>query len=131
MAQSNVETLRAMYEALGKGDMESVRAALAENCHWNLGGDNLVSGHYSGKEDIMDLFASLKELTRGTYWVELDEISGEGDTLTAQTKVSGERDGSYGEYVTQGSWMFIDGKMHSFSESYPDEASVDNFWRSF
>ena len=128
MAQSDAEILRSTYDALGKDDLDAVRAALADNVVWHLPGDNLVDGDYSGPQEVRDLFASIKELTGGTLWIELGEISEDGDTLTALTTVSGERDGSQGEYVARSTWSFADGRISSCFEGYDDQAGVDAFW---
>lgn len=57
----NAAALRKGYEAFVAGNLDMVAETIAEDAVWHLGGDSPVSGHYQGREQIMELFAGLAE----------------------------------------------------------------------
>lgn len=63
----NAVTMRRAFEAFGRGDLETVRQSLADDCTWTAPGDTPISGTFRGWEEISNMFVSLFELTGGTH----------------------------------------------------------------
>lgn len=63
----NAVTMRRAFEAFGRGDLETVRQSLADDCTWTNPGSTPISGTYRGWEEISNMFVSLFELTGGTH----------------------------------------------------------------
>jgi ketosteroid isomerase-like protein len=56
-AQQDAELVRRGYEAFIAGDMEWLNEHLHENVVWHVPGNNLMSGDYRGREDVLAFFA--------------------------------------------------------------------------
>ncbi|MDH3189445.1 MAG: nuclear transport factor 2 family protein [Acidimicrobiia bacterium] len=52
----NLEAARAGYEAFAGGDLAAVSELMADDVVWHVGGSNMVSGDYQGKEAVLGLF---------------------------------------------------------------------------
>lgn len=63
----NAVTMRRAFEAFGRGDLESVRQSLADDCTWTQPGSTPISGVYRGWDEISSMFLRLFELTGGTH----------------------------------------------------------------
>lgn len=63
---SNAMTMRRAFEAFGKGDLETVRQSMSDDCTWISPGDATIAGTFRGWEEISSMFVSLFELTGGT-----------------------------------------------------------------
>ena len=63
----NAITMRRAFDAFGRGDLETVRQSLADDCTWTALGNTPISGVYRGWEEISNMFLSLFELTGGTH----------------------------------------------------------------
>ena len=90
----NVELMRKGYAAFGRGDMETLRSELFQpDIVWHQVGDNLVSGDYSGAEQVLALFGNIFQLTGGNFRPELREILATDDLILGIGVSNGTRDG--------------------------------------
>src|SRR5258708_29002508 len=90
----NIERMERGYEALAKGDMETLRSELFQpDSVWHVPGDNPRSGDYSGAEQVLGLFGSLFETTGGTFRAHLTNITGKDDLVIGVGRASGSRNG--------------------------------------
>ena len=60
---SNAAVVRRGYEAFASGDAETLAALIAEDAVWHVGGRNLFSDTYQGREAIFTYFRKLREFT--------------------------------------------------------------------
>lgn len=56
-AQEDAELVRRGYDAFIAGDMEWMNEHLHENIVWHVPGNNVLSGDYSGRENVLAFFA--------------------------------------------------------------------------
>src|SRR5437879_12848029 len=61
-AQDDAELVRRGYEAFIAGDMEWLNEHLHENVVWHVPGQNVTSGDYRGREDVLGYFAKAVQL---------------------------------------------------------------------
>ena len=114
----NVETIRGLYEAFGRGDVPSILAALAPDVSWTEAGGSPYGGTYRGPDAVLqNVFMRI-----GTEWDGYSAVAHEivdgGDTVVAL--------GTYdGTYRTTGKrfqapfahvWKLRDGKIASFHQ---------------
>jgi ketosteroid isomerase-like protein len=85
---ANVERARRAYEAFGKGDMQAVGEFMADDIVWHVGGNNVISGDYRGKDAVFGFFGRLMQETGGTFKTEVHDILANdkhGATLVTNT----------------------------------------------
>ena len=68
---NNTDQLRRGYAAFSSGDLDTLTEVIAADCQWIVGGDNALTGTYSGRDAVFDYFAKLLGSTDGTFTVEL------------------------------------------------------------
>lgn len=74
MSHPHEDTLRAIYEAFAKGDIETVMGLYTDDIEFHVSGRSPVSGSYSGKDEVLGLYGKLAELSGGTFRVEALDI---------------------------------------------------------
>jgi ketosteroid isomerase-like protein len=55
--QSDAQLVRQGYDAFIAGDMEWLNEHLADSIVWHVPGNNVLSGDYRGKEEVLSFFA--------------------------------------------------------------------------
>jgi uncharacterized protein len=70
MSQTNQGTLKTIYDAFSRGDVNTVMGLLSDDVRYHISGRSLVSGDYSGKGEVLQLFTKLMELSQGTFSLE-------------------------------------------------------------
>jgi ketosteroid isomerase-like protein len=75
--QSNVQIVRNVYEAFGKGDMEAVGDVLADDIVWRWPGRHPLAGDCHSKVELFKLLGQVAEETSGTERVEVRDIAGQ------------------------------------------------------
>ena len=129
MAQSDAEILRSAYDAFAGGDVPAVLAVFAEDIEFRIPGDSLVSGTYTGHDEVVGFFQQLGELSDGTFTVTAQEILDNGTgTVVALCELAGERNGRNPTFDTVQVWRVADGKATSFREFNDDQSGLDAFW---
>jgi ketosteroid isomerase-like protein len=124
--RSNVDTVRAVTEALGRGDLLAVMGMVAKDVRWAVNAADRESapwfGVYEGKRSLPDFFAELAKLTFTDFT--LKAILSDGDLVitwlhVAFTSPSG-REVDMEEVQI---WQLTDGKVTSV-DTLLDTAAV-------
>lgn len=116
MSQSNVDTIRAGYEAFGRQDIPAVMAAFDPGIEWTSPDSLPNGGTFHGPEDVGGFFASL-----GDTWAELNVEPGEyldaGDDVIVigRHRVAG-HNGVRADLDFVHRWTLRDGKIVRFYE---------------
>lgn len=63
----NAVKLKSAHEAFQKGDLDALFSILAEDCVWHMPGDNVLSGDFRGRAQIMESFGRLQQNV-DSYW---------------------------------------------------------------
>jgi uncharacterized protein len=126
---TQVERLRQGYENFGKGDLEAIRADLAPDIVWHVGGNSPLTGDYRGLDEVFALFGRFFQETGGTLKNEVHDILANDTHGIVLFMQSAERNGKKletnivhvihldGEGRIKESWFF------------PEKAAeVDQFW---
>jgi ketosteroid isomerase-like protein len=126
MSHPHEHTLRTVYDAFGKGDIETVMGLYTDDIAYHVSGRSPVSGVYSGKDEVLGLFGKLMERSGGTFRVEALDILANDEHGVVLTFERGQRGGKTLENRAVHVWNFRDGKCAQF-RGYNEEV-WDEFW---
>ena len=124
----NADLARRGYKAFGEADMEALTELIAEDAVWHVGGNNVVSGDYKGREAVFGLFGKLGELSEGTMSIELhDVLANDEHTVVLAGITAG---GSRGNLaINSADTMHIsNGQLKEFWTFSSDEAAWDAYF---
>ncbi|MBV9216683.1 MAG: nuclear transport factor 2 family protein [Acidobacteria bacterium] len=119
----NVNTIKGIYEAFGRGDIAAIVDTCTDNVLWrtHLPSNVPWSGNFDGKSNVPRFFQAINDNVQTTSF-EPQEFVADGDTVVST--------GTYGCKVTSTGkdtstkWVFIwkvrDGKVYSY-EQFHDE----------
>jgi ketosteroid isomerase-like protein len=129
MNHPNMERLRAFLAAYAAKDTESIRAALADDAVWHVGGTHRMSGDYRGADAILAYFDQVGTETGGTVQLETLELLANDHRGAAFLRVTGERAGRHLD-VTMAEAIHFDeeGRIHEFWAHATDQDAIDRFW---
>ena len=91
---TNAALVRTLYEARARGDLEAVRALLAEDIVWHepdVGSEH--TGDLLGPDAVLAMMRKAQELTGGTFSLAPREVVASGEHAVAMIDWSAERGG--------------------------------------
>jgi uncharacterized protein len=71
----SIHLVRQGYDAFSRGDMTALAEVLHPDVEWFVGGDNALTGGYSGRDATFSYFGRLFARTNGTATVEVLELT--------------------------------------------------------
>ena len=125
----SVTTLRGLAGAVSAGDLDAFVDAYAEDALFRVGGDNLVSGDYRGRQSIRCFLMTLFEMTDGTLHLEVDDVIGTDNHGMMFWHLTGRRKDR--TLDARGAMAFKLDDEHRITESWflhDDQAGYDRFW---
>lgn len=129
MATANEQLVRDGYAAFSAGDMDTLREIMVPNMVHSVPGDNLISGDYTGIDNVLAYYGKLFELSGGTMSVTLNSVTAKGDDHgIAQHSTTAERNGKTLEADVTLDFTIKDGKIVRIDEKNDDQAAEDAFW---
>src|SRR2546422_5203690 len=114
MSNGNEDTLRTVYDAFTKGDVDTVMGLYTDDIKFHVSGRGLVSGDYSGKGEVLGFFGKLMELSGGTFHLEVLDILANNEHGITLTMERGQRGGKTLENRAVHVWEIRDGKCTQF-----------------
>jgi uncharacterized protein len=128
--QTKVAMARKGYTAFNEGDLAGAMETIADGIVWHVGGDNPLSGDYTGKEAVMEMLARFGQLTEGTYEADVHDILASEEHTVAVGTYTATRHGR-----THSS-RFVDiihstptGHAKEFWRFNEDQAAEDQFFK--
>ena len=127
--QQNVETVKEMYAAFGRGDIDAIVAKCTNDVEWITHLDPIVpwSGDHSGKDFVPAFFGAIFGSVDVTAF-EPQEFVAQGDTVISIGSFSCHARANDKDATSR--WIFIwkfrDGMVSSY-EQFHDENLVDAF----
>jgi ketosteroid isomerase-like protein len=128
VADSNVEVLRRLYDALAEGDFEAVMGLMADDISAHVPGKSQVAGEYEGKEAVGGYVGKLAELSGGTLRFEPHDVmasDGHGVGLVKDLAERGERKLAMNNVHV---WHVSDGAVREIWVYPGDLYAWDEFW---
>ena len=92
VTQPDEDLVRAASAAFGRGDLDALRDQfIAHDIIWHIAGTGPLAGHYHGAAQVMELLATISELSGGTVRTELRDVS--DDRTVVFTAIRAGREG--------------------------------------
>jgi ketosteroid isomerase-like protein len=114
-AEDNVKTIKAVYEAFGRGDLPAILDAVSDDVDWASDAESTEVpwwGVHRGKDQVSDFFVKLATATDTTRFDVL-ELMGEGDVVLAVVRfgVTSKTTGRHADMNLHHYWKFRDDKI--------------------
>jgi uncharacterized protein len=126
-AQEDAELVRRGYEAFIAGDMEWLNEHLHENVVWHVPGQNVTSGDYRGREDVLGYFAKAVQLALPEF--EMHDIVASDDHVIALATIRWRRNDNGETFEDRIGQVFhlLDGQVVEVWTMGEDLAGYDRF----
>lgn len=126
----NAITIKKGYAAFLMGDTELLRQLMADDIVWHSLGNNILTGSYHGKAEVIGLFGKIIMETEGTLNLEVDDVIASDTRAVILTKVTAERNGKKLDSDTVNIYLMNpQGKVvEAFGPYSDDTATIDDFW---
>jgi ketosteroid isomerase-like protein len=116
------------FEDFVRGDVTALLSLFAPDAVWHVPGANAMTGDYRGLQEIGAFLRRTRELTNGTYAVDLLWAVADDDHLVAVYRARGEREGRTLD-IEQALFVEVEGGLWSDIRAQPlDQAAFDAFW---
>ena len=126
----NAITIKKGYEAFLKGDTELLRQLMSDDIVWHSLGDNILSGVYRGKAEVIGMFGKIIMETEGTLNLEVEDVIANDSRAVILVKLTAERNGKKVEADTVNIYELNPlGKVIAAFGPYSDNSgAIDDFW---
>ncbi|MCX5377293.1 nuclear transport factor 2 family protein [Streptomyces sp. NBC_00091] len=88
----HIAVFHRVLAAFSAGDMEALAREFQPDVVWHIGGRNLLTGDYQGREDTFALLGREFQLTGGTYRARLHHVLANDDHMVALLHVTASRE---------------------------------------
>lgn len=116
------------FESFGRGDVAVLLGLFAPDAVWHVPGSNAMTGDYRGMDEIGPFLRRTRELTGGTYDVELLWAVADDDHLVTLYRARGEREGRVLDIEQALFIRVVNGKWADIRAQPLDQAAFDRFW---
>lgn len=126
-----MDAVSAYGAAMAAGDLDGVRAVLADDAVWHQPGANPLSGDHVGPDAILAHLARFMQLSHGTFTLETESAVPAGDLVVTTIRFAAQRDGLT-PLDQRGADVFrvADGRIAEVWLISEDQATEDAFWTS-
>lgn len=125
----NATRVRDLVDKIMAGDLEGALDAYSEQAIYRVGGNNLVSGSYRGRQEMRDFFIRLGEITEGTMRVGVEDVVADDNHAVMFWALTADRKGKHLD--ARGAMAFKIDDAGKFTESwflYNDQVAYDAFF---
>ncbi len=117
---SNVEVVKQIYAAFGRGDISGIVNALADDVEWETpapGGDIPIGGRCRGRQEVEDFFVRLGQYSEMHHFEPQDFIAqGDKVVVLGRYREFAKNTGRSFELDWAMAWTFQNGKVTKFRE---------------
>jgi ketosteroid isomerase-like protein len=125
----NAELLRALFVAFRAGDVDTVRAVLAEDIVWHFPGRRgRLAGSHHGRTGALAFLGQVVELTEGTFGLDLEDVVANDRFAVAFFRGHGRRNGEKLDNPTCLKVRMEEGRAAEIWEYVWNLYEVDEFW---
>lgn len=124
----NVKLIRRGFAAFAAGDLEATQEWMADNVIWHEPGHSPLGGDYKGQEGVLEFLGKLRELSHGTFELELVDVlatAGRGVALLHETARRGDRELDMSSAVE---FEIHQGRISEVTVYHDDTYHFDEFW---
>jgi ketosteroid isomerase-like protein len=117
------------YDAFNRADIATLTELIADDAVQTMVGDNLVSGEFKGRDNILAMYGKIADLTNGTYTVDVEQTFTDGrGTVVVVHRQTGERNGKRLDNRQALIFKIVGGKAVSLTDTSDDPAVDDAFY---
>lgn len=124
----NVEIAKGAYTAFGAGDMATLASTIDPECVWHSGGNNVLTGTYTGHDEILGFMAQIGQMSGGSFKLDIHDMLGNDDHVVALVRAAGTRNGKSLDANVVHIMHITDGKLAEFWAFPEDGSAFDDFW---
>lgn len=124
----HVILLRDGYTAFAKGDLDYIREILAEDVVHSVSGRSKISGKYRGKDQVLEFYVRVFEMSGGTFRSEPYAFLADVDHGVALVHTTAERAGRTLDDHGADIHRFVGGQIAEIRYLAGDQHAVDEFW---
>jgi uncharacterized protein len=123
------DVVRAYFDALQRGRVDSLGALFADDVRWHQPGQGTLSGLYTGKAAVFDLFGKFMQLSGGTFAIDrVKAIMANGDLVAAALQFHARRGTEQIAMDGVDVLRVRDGQIIEVWLFSADQSSEDAFW---
>jgi ketosteroid isomerase-like protein len=126
---ANERFVRSLYEAMARGDGRHRASALTPSTQWIMPGRGVLSGTYTGPDEIFGLWRRIAEQGGGGLRLELRDVVANDEIAVALVTVRGSRSDRQLEERQVAVLELEDDHVKSAAFIYEDPQAYDEFWR--
>lgn len=124
----NARLIRRGYESFASGDLEALWELMTAEVVWHEPGRSPLSGDYQGPAGVLELLGKLRDLSGGTFTVEIVDLLATAERAIAiqeETALRGDRELDVASAVD---FEIHQGKITEVTVYHGDTHQFDEFW---
>ena len=126
---SDVTLVKRGYAAFNAADIATLTELIADDAVQTMVGNNIVSGEFKGRDNILGMYGKIAEVTNGTYKVEVEQTFTDGNgTVVVVHRQTAEREGKRLDNRQALVFRIEGGKVVSLTDTSDDVALDDAFY---
>jgi ketosteroid isomerase-like protein len=128
----NERLVREFHEAQGRfyagGEIEPLRAYLAEDIVWHVPGRNAIAGDHAGLPAVIEYFERRRALSKATFRIHVREVLASDELVMQLADGVAERDGRQLDWRTVGVFRVAGGRIAECWLVPFDQYAFDEVW---
>lgn len=128
----NRAIVREFYEARKSGDADRLEATIDRlfdsNVVWHYPGRNPLAKTYEGKEGVKTFFRTLREITKGSFRIDIEDVVAHGEHAVALELPQAVRQGEDYHWNAMLHYRLRDGLIYQVRVYQHTQYELDAFW---
>ncbi len=124
----NVRLIRRGYESFAAGDLDALREFMADTVVWHEPGRSPLGGDYKGPKGVVEFLAKLRDLSDGTFTMELVDVLATPERVVALQEDTARRAGRALDMSSAVEFEIHRGKITEVTVYHDDTYHFDEFW---
>jgi ketosteroid isomerase-like protein len=124
----NADLIRRLFGAFAAGDLEAIHAALADTVRSHTPGESRLAGTVVGREAVVAHLGRSRELSDGTYEVQVEDVLGGDGHAAAVYRGQARRSGRQLDVRHIALYRIERGRIAEIWFTPLDQTAFDEFW---
>jgi uncharacterized protein len=120
--------VRRAYQEFKCGDLDLLGVVMAHDVVWHEPGRSVLAGDYNGPEAVLGFRGQLKDLSGGTFTIEVLEVLSEPERAVVFQRETATRDGKALDVIAAVDFEIHHGKITEVTVYQADTYQFDEFW---
>jgi ketosteroid isomerase-like protein len=130
MTNENIQTVQKYFNALAKGDTETLGKLFSEDVLWHQPGEGRLSKTYHGNNELFGLFGQFMEISQGSFQIDsVKHMMSNGPWVATTLHFTAKK--SNGQSISMEGVDFMKIENGEIKEVYlfsADQTAEDKFW---